>query len=155
MMQKWGLRSVLVSFFWERNGEDSEQSQEFEGKTKKVLKNCLWNAKHAFFATNTSRQSVARTLAKTPQAKRFEKICQVFFTTGSLTREWVASWAAKISVYPSWLDLPLTNKSPKTTRELAAMACNLDDPRLSRQNRTTIFSKFFRFRKNKILSKNT
>ena len=42
MMQKWSLRSVTrsvwVRFSWERNGEDNEQSQKFEGKTKKVLK---------------------------------------------------------------------------------------------------------------------
>ena len=55
MMQKWSLRSVWVSFSWERNGKDSEQSQNVERKTEKVLKNCLWNAKHAFFATETSR----------------------------------------------------------------------------------------------------
>ena len=40
----------------ERNGEDSKQSQKFEGKTEKVLKNCPENAKHAFFATGSSRQ---------------------------------------------------------------------------------------------------
>ena len=42
MMQKWRLkcvtRSVWVRFSWERNGEDSEQSQKFEWKTEKVLK---------------------------------------------------------------------------------------------------------------------
>ena len=38
MMQKWSLRSVWVSFSWERNGKDNEQSQKFKGKTKKVLK---------------------------------------------------------------------------------------------------------------------
>ena len=38
MMQKWSLRSVWISFSGERNGEDSEQSQKFEGKTEKVLK---------------------------------------------------------------------------------------------------------------------
>ena len=56
MMKKWSLRSVRVSFSWERNGEDSEQSQKFEGKTEKVFKNYLWNAKHVFFATDISRQ---------------------------------------------------------------------------------------------------
>ena len=38
MMQKWSLKSVWVSFSWKRNGEDSEQSQNVEGKTEKVLK---------------------------------------------------------------------------------------------------------------------
>ena len=41
------------------------------------------------------------------------------------------------------------NKSPKLTRELAVEVCDLDDPRLSRQNRTTLFLKFFSFYKNK------
>ena len=51
--------------------------------------------------------------------------------------------------------LSLANKSPKLTRELAAKACDLDDPQLSQQNRATLFLKFFSFCKNKILSKNT
>ena len=55
--------------------EKVNRHKKFEGKTEKVLKNYLWNAKHAFFATDTSRQLVARTPAKTLQAKRFEKIC--------------------------------------------------------------------------------
>ena len=38
MVQKWSLRSVWVSFNWERNGEDNDQSQKVEGKTEKVLK---------------------------------------------------------------------------------------------------------------------
>ena len=63
------------------------------------------------------------------------------------------SWAAKISVYPSQLDLSLANKSPKLTRELVAEACDLDDPRLSRQNRETLFLKFFSFVKTKYFLK--
>ena len=51
----------------------------------------------------------------------------------------------KISVYPSRLDLSLMNKSPKPSHELAAIACDLDDPRLSHQNRATLFLKFFSF----------
>ena len=37
------------------------------------------------------------------------------------------------------------NKSPKLTRELAAIAYNLDDPRLSRQNKATLFFEIFQF----------
>ena len=44
----------------ERNGEDSEQSQKFEGKIEKGLQTDLVFAKHAFFATEVSRQQVAR-----------------------------------------------------------------------------------------------
>ena len=73
MMKKWSLRSVRVSFSWERNGEDSEQSQKFEGKTKKVFKNCLWNAKHVFFATDISRQGHPPKHFKPKDLKNFVK----------------------------------------------------------------------------------
>ena len=49
------------------------------------------------------------------------------------------------SVYPSRLDLPLANKSLKLTRELAIVACDLTYPRLSRQNRVTLFFEIFSF----------
>ena len=52
------------------------------------------------------------------------------------------------------MDLSLANKSPKPTLELVAIACDLDDPQLSRQKRATLFLKFFSFCKNKILFKN-
>ena len=59
MMQKWRLRcvtrSVWVGLSWERNGEDSVQSQKFEGKLKKGLKIDPVFAKHAIFATEVSR----------------------------------------------------------------------------------------------------
>ena len=45
-------------------------------------------------------------------------------------------------MYPSRLDLPLVNKSPKPTRELANVACDLYALQLSRQNRVTLFLKF-------------
>ena len=121
------------------------------GKNWKSFKNCLWNAKHAFLATETSRQGKPPKHSKSKLWKKF----QVFFATGRSTYKGVVSWAVKISVYPSQLDLSLMNKSPKLTRELAAITCDLDNPRLSRQNRATLFLKFFSFRKNKVLSKNT
>ena len=105
----------------ERNGEDSEQSQKFEGKTEKVLKTVFEMQNVRFLRLI----QVARTPAKTLQAKSFKKICQVFFVTGSLICEGVASWAAKISVYPLRLDLSLANKLPKQTCELATwMTCD-------------------------------
>ena len=63
----------------------------------------------------------------------------MFFATGRSTREWVASWAAKISEWISRLDLPLANKSPKLTSEDAAEARDLIYPRLSRQNRAKLY----------------
>ena len=48
-------------------------------------------------------------------------------------------------MYPLRLDLSLANKSPKLTRELAAKACDLDDLRLSHQNRATLFLNFSDF----------
>ena len=74
MMKKWSLRSVRVSFSWERNGEDSEQSQKFEGKTEKVFKNCLWNAKHVFFATDISRQGHPPKHFKPKDLKNLKKL---------------------------------------------------------------------------------
>ena len=56
-------------------------------------------------------------------------------------------------MYPSRLDLPLKNKSPKSTCKLATVACDLDDPRLSRQNRATLFLKFLVFVKTKYFPK--
>ena len=51
------------------------------------------------------------------------------------------------------LDLSLANNSPKLTCELVAEACDLDDPRLSRQNRGILFLKFFSFVKTKYFLK--
>ena len=56
MMQKWSLRSVWVIFNWERNGEDSEQSQKVKGKTEKVLK--------IVFETQNTRFSRLKQVAK-------------------------------------------------------------------------------------------
>ena len=72
MMQKWSLRSVWVSFSWERNREDSEQSRKFEGKKNwKSFKNCLRNSEHAFFATETSLQGKPPKHSKTKLRKNF------------------------------------------------------------------------------------
>ena len=59
----------------------------------------------------------------------------------------------KISVYPSRLDLPFVNKSPKLTRDLATVACDLTNPRLSCQNKTTLLLKFLDFEKIKYFPK--
>ena len=48
-------------------------------------------------------------------------------------------------MYPSQLDLSLANKSPKLTRELAVEFRDLSYPRLSHQNRATLFLKFLDF----------
>ena len=161
MMQKWSLKrvtqSVWVNFSWERNGEDSEQSQKFKGKTKK--KN---NLKTVFKMQNMCFSWLRQVASQSPRhppkhfkSKDLKKFAKCIFATRSLTHERVMSRAMKISMYSLWLDLPLANKSPKTTRELAAVACNLDDPWPSCQNRATLFLKIFNFCKNKILSKNT
>ena len=92
--------------------------------------------------------------AKTLKNKIVKNFLSVF-PTRRFTREGVASWAAKISMYPSRLDLLLVNKSPKLTCELATEFRDFGDLRLSRQNRVTMFLKFFSFCKKKILSRNT
>ena len=48
----------------EANEEDNEQSEMFKGKLKS-LKNCPYSAKHAFFATEPSREQVAKSSRQT------------------------------------------------------------------------------------------
>ena len=145
---------VLKYWKWDQK-MNIHRMQEKEIKTlfeNSVEKELLF-AKHAIFATEISRQTVASFTRQNTSSQKFWKICKVFFVTGSFTREGVASWAAKIFVYPSRLDLPLTNKLPKPTRELVTVACDLDDPRLSRQNWATLFLKFSVFVKTKYFPK--
>ena len=82
MMQKWRLRcvtqSVWVRFSWERNGEDSEQSQKFEGKLKNGLKTDPVFAKHAIFATEVSRKQVAKSSRQNTQRQDCEKFSKCF-----------------------------------------------------------------------------
>ena len=56
-------------------------------------------------------------------------------------------------MYPSRLDLPLTNKTPKPTHENATVTCNLSNLGLSCQNRATLFLKFSVFVKIKYFPK--
>ena len=53
-------------------GED-EQSQKFEGKTENNLKTALISAKHAIFATELSRHTVASSSRQITQEQNFEK----------------------------------------------------------------------------------
>ena len=46
--------------------------------------------KHAIFAIESSREQVAKVNRQNTQDKNFEKFIQVFFATGSSTREGVA-----------------------------------------------------------------
>ena len=59
----------------ERNGEDSEQSQKFEEKTKKVLKTIFETQNMHFLRLRQVASQSPRSPAKTLQAKKFEKIC--------------------------------------------------------------------------------
>ena len=155
MMQKWMLFEVRHEVFerekWERQWTVTKIRRK---NWKTILKTVFKMQNMRFLRLIQVASQLPGSLAKTLQAKSFEKICQVFFVIGSFTREGVASWATKISVYPLRLDLPLANKSPKPTRELTTGACDLDDPRLSRQSRATLFLKFFLvFVKTKYFSK--
>ena len=53
--------------------EKDEQSQKFEGKTEQDLKTAPIFAKHAFFATEVSRQQAARSSRQNTQRQKFEK----------------------------------------------------------------------------------
>ena len=72
MMQKWSLRSVTrsvwVRFSWERNEEDNEQSQKFEGKTEKVLK--------TVFETQNTRFSRLKQVARVSQQNIQRQNCE-------------------------------------------------------------------------------
>ena len=58
---------------WVRADEkDNEQSQKYRGKNKK-FKNCPCMTKHSIFATETSRQKVARSSCQNTQGQKFEK----------------------------------------------------------------------------------
>ena len=52
--------------------EEDEQSQKFEGKTKRDLKTAPIFAKHAFFATSVSRHQVASSSCQNTQRQKFE-----------------------------------------------------------------------------------
>ena len=91
MMQKWRLRcvtrSVWVKFGWERQWTVTK----IQGKNLKSFKNCLRNAKHAFFATEVSRQQVARASRQNTQRQNCEKFSKCFSRLEGLpARE---SWA--------------------------------------------------------------
>ena len=142
-------RSVWERFSWEKVNSHKKFEEKLKGlKTNPVFPNTRFS--RLKWVANKSSGLAAKTL-KDKIVKNFLSV----FRTGRSTREGVVSWAAKISEYPSRLDLSLVNKSPKLTRELVVEACDLDDLRLSRQNRATLFLKFFSFCKNKIFSKNT
>ena len=51
--------------------EKVNSHKKFKGKTEKVLKNCLWNTKHAFFATETSCQGKPPKHSKSKLWKNF------------------------------------------------------------------------------------
>ena len=53
--------------------KEDEQSQKFEGKTKRDLKTAPIFAKHAFFATEVSRHKIAGSSRQNTQRQKFEK----------------------------------------------------------------------------------
>ena len=99
-------------------------------------------------------KQVAKASRQNTQSQNCEKFSKCFSRLEGLSVRELRAEPRK-SMYLSRLDLLLANKSPKSTRKLVAKACALDDLRLSRQNRATLFLKFFSFCKNRILFKNT
>ena len=98
-----------------------------------------------FFATEVSRQGKPRNTLKT---RFLKKILSVF-------RDWKDLLTKESQAEPQKSLCPLVNKSPKSTRELATLASDLSDLRLSRQNRATQFLKFSIFVKTKYFPKTT
>ena len=140
---------------WERKMGKTVNSH--KNSRKKLKKK---NLKTIFEMQNTRFSQLIQVASQSPghppkhfKPKDLKKFAKCFLRLEiSLTRE---SRAEPWNMYPSQLDLSLANKSPKPTRELATVACDLNDLRLSRQKRAILFLKFFSFCKNKILSKNT
>ena len=110
--------------------------------------------KETVFETQNTPFSRLKQVAKTLNSQNCEKFSKCFSRLEGLSVRELRAEPRK-SMYLSRLDLLLANKSPKSTRKLVAKACALDDLRLSRQNRATLFLKFFSFCKNRILFKNT
>ena len=132
---------------------------------RKWCKNGDWDVWHRVFESDSVEREMGKTVNNHKNSrKNTEKVLKTLFETqnthfswlkwvankspglaaktlknkieiGRSTHEGVASWAAKIPVYPSRLDPALVNKSPKQGN--------------------TVFLKIFNFCKNKILSKNT
>ena len=73
LRDKWGRQWTVIKIW---------------GKNWKSFKNCLWNAKHVFFATDTSRQGHPPKHFKPKNLKKFAKCFSQLEV--SLTRE---SWA--------------------------------------------------------------
>ena len=64
---------------WVRADEkDNEQSQKDRGKNKKFKKTAPVCPKHAIFATETSRQKVARSSRQNTQGQKFENFSKCF-----------------------------------------------------------------------------
>ena len=82
MMQKWSLRSVTrsvwVRFSWERNGEDSEQSQKVKGKTEKVLKIVFETQNTRFSRLKQVANKLLGQVAKTLTVKIGKNFLSVF-----------------------------------------------------------------------------
>ena len=139
MKYQWGLkmgaRSVWEGDSWERRWIVTK----VRGKTEKDLKT----------APIFAKQRVFRDWRESPQSRQFKppkhsrtKIWKIFLSVflDCKVYSWVSRELSRENLY-----VPLASKSPKLTRELAAEACDLDDPRLSRQNRATLFFEIFQF----------
>ena len=146
--------------------EDNEKSQKFEGKLKS-FKNWPICAKHTIFATELSHKQVAKTL-KTKILKNFPSVFRdwKFYPRGSRKVSPKISeyssrlepppankspiWAARniktqilkniLSIFHDW-DIDLSVSREKSLCGLATGACDWTNPRLSRQNRATLFLK--------------
>ena len=122
---------------------------------RKILKTLFETQNTRFSRLKWVANKLPGLAAKTLKDKIVKNFLSVFRDWKVYPRESRELSHENLCVPLVWLDLSLANKSPKLTRELAAEFRNLDDPQLSRQNRATLFLKFFSFYKNKILSKNT
>ena len=157
-MQKWSLkkvtRSVWVSFSWERKWIVIKSSR----KNWKSFKNCPYYAKHAFFVTKVSRQSVTRVNRQNTSSQKFWKnLLRVF-------HDWKSHLRGSHELSRENLCVPLVT-GPSTREQVAKIDLRARDcgmllgwpaTELPKEGNTVFFVvEIFNFCKNKILSKNT
>ena len=127
-----------------------------QGKNWKTFKTYLWNIKHTFFATETSRQSVARVTHQNTSSQKIwkKKIAKRFsWLEVSLARESRVEPRKSLCTPRDWTFHSWTshqNRPASSRLWYATWMTQIESPKQG----NTIFE-IFSFCKNKIPSKNT
>ena len=158
--KKWsnnGVQNGLHGAFGKETVErEDEQSQKVRGKTEKDFKNCPHYAKHAFFATEVSRQQDARSSRQNTQRQNFEKkFLSVFHKWKFHSR---AEPRKSLCTPRDWTFHSRTSRQNWPTSSRLWHATWLTCDWVAKTGQKCFFFKFFfnfQFLKSKILSKST